>query len=348
MVAGHRHQQPGAALEVVVDELARDAAGGRDVGDRHRVDAALADEAPRRLEDVGARVALACWSLHLTRVKPSRIVHVSNATPGGGSHGVEQRVRADRDGRSHASTRRSRRRRATMRRPRGADRRAVGRHDHLRRARGPHRPRGGGARRRAACGPGDVLALWAPNSPEWAIAALGRHGGRRHGHRRSPVAVERELAGQLMDSRRSILVAVPARLPAAREVAATAGVREVVALGDVERRGPRRPRSRSIRRARSRCCPTRAARPGCPRACMLTHANLAVAVAQARAALKLGPRDTVVAVAPFAHVMGFVITLCTALTPGATRRHAAALRLRAVPRARRAPPGHRPHRRRRR
>ena len=39
---------------------------------------------------------------------------------------------------------------------------------------------------------------------------------------------------------------------------------------------------------------------------------------QARAALKLGPRDTVVAVAPFAHVMGFVITLGSALTSGAT------------------------------
>ena len=51
---------------------------------------------------------------------------------------------------------------------------------------------------------------------------------------------------------------------------------------------------------------------------MLTHANLVVAVAQARAGLKLGPRDTVVAVAPFFHVMGFVITLTNALTSGAT------------------------------
>ena len=51
---------------------------------------------------------------------------------------------------------------------------------------------------------------------------------------------------------------------------------------------------------------------------MLTHANVVVAIAQARAGLKLGPRDTVAAVAPFAHVMGFVITLTNALTSGAT------------------------------
>jgi acyl-CoA synthetase (AMP-forming)/AMP-acid ligase II len=51
---------------------------------------------------------------------------------------------------------------------------------------------------------------------------------------------------------------------------------------------------------------------------MLTHANLAVAVRQIRGALKLTARDTVVAVAPFAHVMGFVVSLAAPLTAGAT------------------------------
>jgi acyl-CoA synthetase (AMP-forming)/AMP-acid ligase II len=41
------------------------------------------------------------------------------------------------------------------------------------------------------------------------------------------------------------------------------------------------------------------------------------AVGQARATLKLGQRDTIVAIAPFAHVMGFVITLSNALSVGA-------------------------------
>ena len=63
---------------------------------------------------------------------------------------------------------------------------------------------------------------------------------------------------------------------------------------------------------------------GLPKGVMLTHANLVVAVAQARATLKLGPRDTLVAIAPFAHVMGFVVTLSNALTSGADGRDRAA------------------------
>src|SRR5919201_1601074 len=41
---------------------------------------------------------------------------------------------------------------------------------------------------------------------------------------------------------------------------------------------------------------------GLPKGVMLTHANLAVAVRQIRGALRLTARDTIVAVAPFAHV----------------------------------------------
>ena len=82
---------------------------------------------------------------------------------------------------------------------------------------------------------------------------------------------------------------------------------------------------------------------------MLTHANLVAAVGQARATLKLSPRDTLVAIAPFAHVMGFVVTLSNALSAGATARDAAAAsRFDALRRAHRAPPRHGPRRGRRR
>jgi acyl-CoA synthetase (AMP-forming)/AMP-acid ligase II len=51
---------------------------------------------------------------------------------------------------------------------------------------------------------------------------------------------------------------------------------------------------------------------------MLTHANLTAAVRQLGAGLGLTPRDRFLAVAPFAHVMGFVVSLCTPLAVGAT------------------------------
>ena len=177
--------------------------------------------------------------------------------------------------------------------------------------------------------PGDVLALWAPNSPEWAIAALGAMAAGATVSGVSPVAAERELAAQLMDSEASILATLPARLPRgargrARRPACARSWRSATS-----RATARRPRSHSTRRAPSRCCPTRAARPACPRASCSPTPTSSAAVGQVRATLKLGARDTVVAIAPFAHVMGFVVTLSNALSLGCDGRDAAALRLRA-------------------
>jgi len=109
--------------------------------------------------------------------------------------------------------------------------------------------------------PGDVLALWAPNSPEWAIAALGAMAAGATVTGVTPMCAERELAGQLMDCEASILVAAPELMDVARR----AGVRQAVAVGEIEGEGAA-PAVASSPRARSRCCPTRAAPPGCPRA----------------------------------------------------------------------------------
>ena len=54
---------------------------------------------------------------------------------------------------------------------------------------------------------------------------------------------------------------------------------------------------------------------------MLTHANLVTAVRQVSRGLRLTPDDVVLALAPFSHVMGFVITLGSALAAGAAARH---------------------------
>ena len=56
---------------------------------------------------------------------------------------------------------------------------------------------------------------------------------------------------------------------------------------------------------------------GLPKGVMLTHANLAAAACQIQVALGLGAGDTVLALAPFAHVMGFVVTLAAPLIAGA-------------------------------
>jgi acyl-CoA synthetase (AMP-forming)/AMP-acid ligase II len=165
--------------------------------------------------------------------------------------------------------------------------------------------------------PGDVLAIWAPNSPEWAVAALGAMAAGAMVTGVSPMGTERELAAQLMDCSASILVTVPALATAAGDAAGTAGVREVVLLDEVEGDGAAPAVAVDAARAVA-LLPYLSGTTGLPKGVMLTHSNVVVAVAQARRALRFAPRDTLVAVAPFSHVMGFVITLACALSAGAT------------------------------
>ena len=114
---------------------------------------------------------------------------------------------------------------------------------------------------RATCSPsGRPTRPSGPSPPSGPWRPAPRSAGA------SPVATERELAAQAMDCEASILATVPARLPAAREVARDG--RRARGRGARRRRG-RGPgaggRARPAR-APSRCCPTRAARPACPRA----------------------------------------------------------------------------------
>jgi acyl-CoA synthetase (AMP-forming)/AMP-acid ligase II len=138
-------------------------------------------------------------------------------------------------------------------------------------------------------GAGDVLALQGPNSPEWiatAFAAL-RLGGAVTGV--SLLATPEEVERQLRDSG-AALFATPE------------------GLGD----GPAPRRAGDVA-----LLPYSSGTSGLPKGVMLTHANLVTAVRQVSAGLRLTPHDVVLALAPFSHVMGFVITLGSALLAGA-------------------------------
>jgi acyl-CoA synthetase (AMP-forming)/AMP-acid ligase II len=57
---------------------------------------------------------------------------------------------------------------------------------------------------------------------------------------------------------------------------------------------------------------------GLPKGVELTHANLVTSVRQVASGLRVTGRDTLAAVAPFSHIMGFQVTLAVPLCAGAT------------------------------
>src|SRR5439155_5124805 len=85
---------------------------------------------------------------------------------------------------------------------------------------------------RRGFGKGDVLSLYLPNVPEYAIAfhAVASLGGIVHPA--NPLLTAKELCFQLSDSRARFLVTVPALVEKAREAAAGSQVEDVFVIGE--------------------------------------------------------------------------------------------------------------------
>ena len=177
-------------------------------------------------------------------------------------------------------------------------------------------------------GKGDVLAIYSPNCPEYAVAfnAVALAGGATTTI--NPTYTVEELTAQLRDCRARYLLTVPALLDKARAAAASAGVAETFVLGQapgavafselLDAEGPL-PDVAIDPRTDVAALPYSSGTTGLPKGVMLTHHNLVANMCQMRGAMPiLGEDDVFVGVLPFFHIYGLMVIMNLGLFLGAT------------------------------
>ena len=183
---------------------------------------------------------------------------------------------------------------------------------------------------RRGFGKGDVLAIYCPNLPEYAIVFLAVAALGAINTTVNPLYTVEELATQLRDSGARLLVTVPAFLDKAREAAARTAVREIFVLGAAEGatpferllESPPAPAAPPIDVRRDVVVlPYSSGTTGLPKGVMLTHWNLVANLAQCAGAENFDAfkeRDTIIAVLPFFHIYGMVVCMLLPLAEGGT------------------------------
>jgi acyl-CoA synthetase (AMP-forming)/AMP-acid ligase II len=190
----------------------------------------------------------------------------------------------------------------------------------------------GGARRLAAglaakgFGPGSVLAIMAPNIPEYAIVFHGVALAGGTITTINPTYTDHEVRHQLEDAGATILVTVPMFLEVARAAAQGTKVDELFLLGREEADAPALSsifgdppfEQVPVRLDDVVVLPYSSGTTGLSKGVMLTHHNLVANVMQTMDAAKIGSDDVIIAVLPFFHIYGMQVLMNTGLTAGAT------------------------------
>ncbi|MFZ4516797.1 MAG: 4-coumarate--CoA ligase family protein [Microthrixaceae bacterium] len=183
----------------------------------------------------------------------------------------------------------------------------------------------GGLRARGF-GKGDVLALMAPNLPEYAVIFLGVAASGGTITTVNPTYTAHEVRHQLQDSGATLLVTVPMFLDVAREAAEGTAAEELFVLGDaVDGVAPVRdlfgePLDAPVPTAADDVVvlPYSSGTTGLSKGVMLTNRNLIANIAQVIGASGLSEDDVIMAVLPFFHIYGMQVLMNTGLRAGAT------------------------------
>ncbi len=171
-------------------------------------------------------------------------------------------------------------------------------------------------------GEGDVLGVFMPNMPEYAVIFHAATSAGGMCTTVNPLYTAAELTHQLSDSGARMLVTVPAGHEIAAEAAAAAGVEDVFVVGEEsfsELFGdPGDAPEVEIDPAEDLAVlPYSSGTTGMPKGVMLTHRNLVANLLQAKPVIGPSDDDVLIGCLPFFHIYGMQVTMNLGLRGGA-------------------------------
>ena len=176
-------------------------------------------------------------------------------------------------------------------------------------------------------GKGDVLAIYSPNVPEYAVVLHGVASAGGKCTTMNPLYTANEVAHQLEDSGARYLVTVGPMLEVAREAAERANLEELFVIGEGEGATPftelfgdpsQAPEVEIDPDADLAVLPYSSGTTGLPKGVMLSHRNLVANMSQNQVAFEITENDTLIGVLPFFHIYGMVVIMNQGLRAGAT------------------------------
>jgi 4-coumarate--CoA ligase len=178
--------------------------------------------------------------------------------------------------------------------------------------------------------PRQVLALMAPNLPEYAVVFHGVAMAGGVVTTVNPTYTEREVHNQLTDAGASMLVTVAPFLNLALAAVEGTSVTEILIIGDVPEGSPDsvRPLTALFGPPLAEQIPVEdddlvvlpysSGTTGVNKGVMLSHRNLIANIAQVTTSLELSEDETLIAVLPFFHIYGMQVIMNSGLRVGAT------------------------------
>jgi acyl-CoA synthetase (AMP-forming)/AMP-acid ligase II len=177
-------------------------------------------------------------------------------------------------------------------------------------------------------GKGDVVAIYMPNLPEYALIFHGVLRANATNTTANPLYTAHELAHQLSDSGAKLLFTIPDFLPVAREAAEKVGLSDIVLVGASDGDEPtlaellaeeaELPEPDIDPATDLAALPYSSGTTGLPKGVMLSHRNLVANVLQTGERIPVDEEDSSIGCLPFFHIYGMTVIMNLGLRNGAT------------------------------